>query len=282
MISLCAGEPSQGAPSDVRRRAGRADDRTYPAGLQRDLRTCRPCGRRSAGHYRRWYDLDVPSRADRRHHRVLRRLPGELPGRIRRRRPGGADPARLPRVPQHLGQARLRGGRAPLRTGRAVPADPELLDAALRDGPVAGLVLASPANPTGTMVGRDQLADLADWCRDHGVRLISDEIYHGIVDSYGRASSSAAAPGSTTVPRWRSPRSPSTAGMTGWRLGWALVPEDLVDRPSTPWPATSRSARRFRPSTRRSRRSPSARTPRPRRPSGSSPAARVAAARRGR
>ena len=105
----------------------------------------------------------------------------------------------------------------------------ELLDAALRDGPVAGLVLASPANPTGTMVDHDQLADLAGWCRDHGVRLISDEIYHGIVDA------SLAERVGVGCCAWQHDRSAviissfsKYAGMTGWRLGWALVPEDLV------------------------------------------------------
>ncbi|WP_280452176.1 aminotransferase class I/II-fold pyridoxal phosphate-dependent enzyme, partial [Nocardia cyriacigeorgica] len=43
-----------------------------------------------------------------------------------------------------------------------------------------GLVVASPANPTGTMIDPDELAALARWCRANGTVLISDEIYHGI------------------------------------------------------------------------------------------------------
>ena len=57
------------------------------------------------------------------------------------------------------------------------------------EGMVHGLVLASPANPTGTMVPPDELADIARWCEDHLVRLVSDEIYHGI--TYGQPTSSA-------------------------------------------------------------------------------------------
>src|SRR5690606_19813751 len=58
---------------------------------------------------------------------------------------------------------------------------PELLDAAVAEhGPLAGLVLASPANPTGSMVTPEELAALVGWCAEHGVRLVSDEIYHGI------------------------------------------------------------------------------------------------------
>jgi aspartate/methionine/tyrosine aminotransferase len=54
--------------------------------------------------------------------------------------------------------------------------NPELLAEA---GDIAGLIVASPANPTGTMIPAADLARLAGWCRDNAVRLISDEIYHG-------------------------------------------------------------------------------------------------------
>ena len=47
-------------------------------------------------------------------------------------------------------------------------------------GDIKGLVVASPANPTGTMLLPDELAAIARWCEEHGVQLISDEIYHGI------------------------------------------------------------------------------------------------------
>jgi aspartate/methionine/tyrosine aminotransferase len=90
-------------------------------------------------------------------------------------------------------------------------------------GPVAGVVIASPANPTGTMIPPEELAAIARWCEEHGVRLISDEIYHGI--TYGDGATSSA---------WRTSRTGVTFGsfskyfsMTGWRLGWMLVPEDL-------------------------------------------------------
>ena len=49
------------------------------------------------------------------------------------------------------------------------------------DPPPAGLIVASPANPTGTMLHPDEFAALARWCSArHGVRMISDEIYHGL------------------------------------------------------------------------------------------------------
>lgn len=90
------------------------------------------------------------------------------------------------------------------------------------DRPPAGLIVASPANPTGTILAPAELADLAAWCDAHGTLLISDEIYHGI--SYGRPTSCA----------WETSRQSVVMGsvskyfcMTGWRLGWMLVPEPL-------------------------------------------------------
>lgn len=94
--------------------------------------------------------------------------------------------------------------------------------------PPAGLVLASPANPTGTMVDAAELAALTAWCDAHGTRLVSDEIYHGI--TFGVAAASA----------WRTTRRAIVVNsfskyfsMTGWRIGWLLVPDELreaVDR----------------------------------------------------
>lgn len=94
--------------------------------------------------------------------------------------------------------------------------------------PPAGLVLASPANPTGTMVDAGALAALTAWCDAHGTRLVSDEIYHGI--TFGGAAASA----------WRTTRRAIVVNsfskyfsMTGWRIGWLLVPDELreaVDR----------------------------------------------------
>ena len=92
------------------------------------------------------------------------------------------------------------------------------------DRPVQGLVVASPANPTGTMLFPSELAALARWCEEHGVRLISDEIYHGI--EYASPAQHASA--------WETSREAVVFNsfskyfsMTGWRIGWMLVPEQL-------------------------------------------------------
>ncbi|MBV8165249.1 MAG: aminotransferase class I/II-fold pyridoxal phosphate-dependent enzyme, partial [Alphaproteobacteria bacterium] len=96
----------------------------------------------------------------------------------------------------------------------------ELLE---RAGRLDGLVVASPANPTGTMLSRAQYQALAAWCAARSVRLISDEIYHGIC--YGAAATSALAVTRDAVVVNSFSKYFS---MTGWRLGWMVLPEDLV------------------------------------------------------
>lgn len=92
------------------------------------------------------------------------------------------------------------------------------------DPPVAGVIVASPANPTGTVIPPEELAAIATWCTANGVRLVSDEVYHGLVYDGAPATSCA----------WETSRDAVVVNsfskyfaMTGWRLGWLLVPEPL-------------------------------------------------------
>ncbi|HEX5089592.1 MAG TPA: pyridoxal phosphate-dependent aminotransferase [Nocardioides sp.] len=87
-----------------------------------------------------------------------------------------------------------------------------------------GLVVASPANPTGTMLLPSELAALARWCEAEQVQLISDEIYHGIEYAEEKLAHSA----------WETSREAVVFAsfskyfsMTGWRIGWMLVPDRL-------------------------------------------------------
>jgi aspartate/methionine/tyrosine aminotransferase len=98
---------------------------------------------------------------------------------------------------------------------------PELLD---RAGPLDGLVVASPSNPTGTVLARDRLAEVVDWCRAHDAQLISDEIYHGI--TYGQRAESALALSSDAVVVSSFSKYFS---MTGWRLGWITAPPAVME-----------------------------------------------------
>jgi aspartate/methionine/tyrosine aminotransferase len=92
------------------------------------------------------------------------------------------------------------------------------------DPPVKGVIVASPANPTGTVIEPAELTAIARWCDVNGVRLISDEVYHGLVYPGAPATSCA----------WETSRNAVVVNsfskyfaMTGWRLGWLLVPEEL-------------------------------------------------------
>ena len=99
-----------------------------------------------------------------------------------------------------------------------------MLEAAEADGgPLDGLVVASPSNPTGTMLGAAELGQLAAYCRRRGIRLVSDEIYHGIV--YGSSAATALAYNDDAIVINSFSKYFS---MTGWRLGWMVVPEDLL------------------------------------------------------
>lgn len=90
-------------------------------------------------------------------------------------------------------------------------------------GPLDGLIVASPSNPTGTMLSRADLETLSAYCRKAGIRLISDEIYHGI--AFGEPAATAAALDDTAVVINSFSKYFS---MTGWRLGWMVLPEDLT------------------------------------------------------
>jgi aspartate/methionine/tyrosine aminotransferase len=102
--------------------------------------------------------------------------------------------------------------------------NPELL----ADYPdLAGLIVASPANPTGTMIAPPELRRLVDYCRDRGIRLVSDEIYHGITYE-GEAATARAFGASDETAAIVVNSFSKYYSMTGWRLGWMLVPPDLA------------------------------------------------------
>jgi aspartate/methionine/tyrosine aminotransferase len=90
---------------------------------------------------------------------------------------------------------------------------------------IAGVVVASPANPTGTMLSSADLQAIHDICKRRGLWLIVDELYHGV--TYDRPAATALAAGDDVIvingfsKYW---------GMTGWRVGWLVLPDRLVQR----------------------------------------------------
>ena len=89
--------------------------------------------------------------------------------------------------------------------------------------PPAGLIIASPANPTGSMLAPATLEALCRYCDETGIRLISDEIYHGL--TYGKPQATAAQFSENAVIINSFSKYFS---MTGWRIGWTVFPENLV------------------------------------------------------
>ncbi|MBP6547051.1 MAG: aminotransferase class I/II-fold pyridoxal phosphate-dependent enzyme [Phenylobacterium sp.] len=93
------------------------------------------------------------------------------------------------------------------------------------DPPPAGVIVASPANPTGTIIEPAELEAIAKVCRERGIRIVSDEIYHGL--SYvGPARSMLEFEPDTLVVNSFS----KYFSMVGWRLGWLLAPQRDLSR----------------------------------------------------
>ncbi|MBN9375455.1 MAG: aminotransferase class I/II-fold pyridoxal phosphate-dependent enzyme [Cellulomonas sp.] len=221
VIILCAGEPSEGAPAAVRERAAALltdgdlgyTEATGTPDLKAEL----------ARHYRDTYAAEIPADAI----AITTGSSGafllaflaafEHGDRVALARPGypayadiltslGCEVVDLPCGPDQRYQPTV--------------------DQLAQEGPFDGLVLASPANPTGTMVTPDELAAIAAWCADTGTRLVSDEIYHGITYAGAPEAATAAAfrdSGAIVVSSFS-----KFWGMTGWRLGWLVLPDDLV------------------------------------------------------
>lgn len=88
----------------------------------------------------------------------------------------------------------------------------------------AGVIVASPANPTGSVIAQDELARIAEVCRARGIRIISDEIYHGLSYVGPQPTLLSFAPEAMIINSFSKYWS-----MAGWRLGWLLVPDDHIE-----------------------------------------------------
>ena len=220
VFNLAAGQPASGAPSAVLQAAGRAltESRlgyTTALGIP-ELREA------IAAHIGRWYGIDVPSRnvvvtTGSSGGFLISFLAGFDAGdAVAMARPG--YPA-YRNILTSLGCRVLEFDCGPQQGFVSTAAGLSRLSEV-----PSGLIVASPANPTGSMLSPLQFQEITEWCDRHGVRLVSDELYHGI--SYSGPASTA----------WASSRTPIVVNsfskyfsMTGWRLGWLIVPDDLLD-----------------------------------------------------
>ena len=87
-----------------------------------------------------------------------------------------------------------------------------------------GLLLASPANPTGVVMSDADIEYVCRWCDANGVRLIMDEIYHGL--TFDTRPTSAVLHSDTAIVVNSFSK---YFCMTGWRLGWMILPDDLLE-----------------------------------------------------
>lgn len=99
----------------------------------------------------------------------------------------------------------------------------DALLAAHRKAPLAGVLVASPANPTGTMMRPEALRALIEAAEGEGIRFISDEIYHGLDYAFPAETAARISERAVVINSFS-----KYFCMTGWRIGWMVVPEALV------------------------------------------------------
>src|SRR3954468_488673 len=99
----------------------------------------------------------------------------------------------------------------------------EALLVAHREKPLQGVLVGSPANPTGTMMSREALTSLMAAAQGAGIRFISDEIYHGLDYAFPAVTAAELSPDALVINSFS-----KYFCMTGWRVGWMVVPEPLV------------------------------------------------------
>jgi aspartate/methionine/tyrosine aminotransferase len=221
LVNLSAGQPSTPAPAAVRAAAAAALDGdvlgyTVALGIP-ELRDA------IAAHYARTYALDVPAEqvvvtTGSSGGFLLAFLAAfDVGDRVALARPG---------YPCYRNILTALGCEVvDLQCGPQTRYQPTVAMLEALDEPVRGLVVASPANPTGTVLDPTELAALAEYCEQTGVQLVSDEIYHGISYEGAPATSSAWVTSAEAIVVNSFSKYFS---MTGWRLGWLLVPPRLL------------------------------------------------------
>jgi aspartate/methionine/tyrosine aminotransferase len=219
IIRMEVGQPGTGAPSGAVKAGQAALSAGHTLGYTEALG--RPSLRaRIAAHYQDWYGVSV----DPRRIAITTGASGAFPlAFLAAFDPGDRVALAAPYYPPYVNILRALGLEPVILPASAVDRfhpTPGLLDAL--DPPPAGLIVASPCNPAGTMLHPDEFAALAMWCRANRVRMISDEIYHGL--TWGTPVRTAAEVDGAVVINSFS----KYFSMTGWRVGWMVLPEDLI------------------------------------------------------
>jgi aspartate/methionine/tyrosine aminotransferase len=220
VIRMEVGQPGTGAPSGAVEAAAAAlrsgDALGYTEAFGR-----RSLRERIVAHYRDWYGLDVP--LDR--VAVTVGASGGFPlAFLGAFDPGDRVALTSPFYPPYVNILTALGMHPViLEAGEDTRFQPSVAMLRRLDPPPDGLIVASPCNPAGTMLHADEMAAIAAWCDGAGVRLISDEIYHGL--NYESQITTAAAFSQQAIVVGSFSK---YFAMTGWRVGWLILPEELV------------------------------------------------------
>lgn len=220
VIRMEVGQPGTGAPAGALAAAGAAlrsgDALGYTEAFGR-----RSLRERIAGHYRDWYGLDLPVQRI----AVTVGASGAFPlAFLAAFDPGDRIALAAPFYPPYVNILTALGMRpVVLEAGAETRFQPSVAMLERLDPPPEGLIVASPCNPAGTMLHPEELRAIAAWCGARGVRLISDEIYHGLHYDSPIATAAACGAGAVVVNSFS-----KYFSMTGWRIGWMVLPEDLV------------------------------------------------------
>jgi aspartate/methionine/tyrosine aminotransferase len=221
IIRMEVGQPSTGAPRGAAEAAIRALNSGAPLGYTEAFGLV-SLRERIARHYLDHYGLVVPARRI----AVTMGASGAFPlAFLAAFDPGDAIAMAAPFYPPYANILQALGMRPQLLECDATTRfQPTVAMLEKLDPRPAGLIIASPCNPAGTMLAPDELAAIARWCHAEGVRLISDEIYHGL--SWGTVAESSAAAFSESAVVVNS--FSKYWSMTGWRIGWLVLPKDLI------------------------------------------------------
>jgi aspartate/methionine/tyrosine aminotransferase len=220
ILRMEVGQPGTGLPAGARRAVERALQSGDPLGYTEGLG--RACLRaRIARHIEEWYGFEVSPRRI----AVTMGASGAFPlAYLSAFDPGDQLALAAPYYPPYVNIATALGLEPvvlPCGIETGFQPDIAMLEALPRKPD--GLLIASPANPTGSMLAPETLRDLARYCDGNGIRLISDEIYHGL--TYGKPVASAAQFSDSAIVINSFSKYFS---MTGWRVGWMVLPEDMV------------------------------------------------------
>jgi aspartate/methionine/tyrosine aminotransferase len=220
ILRMEVGQPATGLPEGAKAAVaaalGSGDALGYTEGLGRiALR------RRISAHYRDWYGVQVdPARIA-----VTFGASGAFPlAYLAAFEAGDTIALAAPYYPPYVNIATALGLRTViLPCGIETGFQPTIAMLEALGAPPDGLIVASPANPTGSMLSPEGLRELAAYCHEAGIRLVSDEIYHGL--TYGKTMASAAQYSESAIVINSFSKYFS---MTGWRVGWMILPEELV------------------------------------------------------